>query len=82
LRIAQHGTGWREITIWLNRTIAIAGHHQRGDANMPGQLTISTSYEFEAGDEVELAIWQNTGAGLNIWAQPQYSPEFTIQRIG
>ena len=65
-----------------NRTVAIASAALPGHATMDASITLSTSYKFAAADEVELMVLQNSGGWLSIWALAEYSPEFTIQRIG
>lgn len=44
-------------------------------------MSIATAYWLRAGDYVELVVYQNSGAGLNILESANYSPEFTITRV-
>jgi hypothetical protein len=79
--VAQ-ATGDRRLEIYLNGSTTIA----REGGNVPGGSafvqSITTIYNLSATDYVELRVLQTTGGNLNVLAIGNYSPEFSIQRIG
>jgi len=45
-------------------------------------MQVSTMYKLTASQYVELRLWQNSGAALNVEAWGNYSPEFSVQYMG
>jgi hypothetical protein len=80
---AANATGQRFSQIWLNGgTIIAEGTGMDASAANQTQMTVSTIYQLSVNDYVQLYAWQNSGAGLNVTAVGNYSPEFMMHRIG
>ncbi|MHC4620249.1 MAG: hypothetical protein ACYTEQ_21080 [Planctomycetota bacterium] len=78
---AANSTGSRSITIYLNGTTTITGLFiQAGAAAQT--LCTSVIYDLSATDYLEVRVWQNSGGALNVISSAQFSPEFSIIRIG
>lgn len=75
-------TGQRQLFIRLNGATAIAV--QRGNAAAAGVsvVQVSTQYQLDAGDFVELLALQTSGGNLVVNRTVGYSPEFWIVRLG
>lgn len=82
IAFANAATGFRLIQIRINGTTAIC------DVSSPainGDLTYiaaATDYQLIVGDYVEVVAYQTNGAAININANGNYSPEFSIVRLG
>ena len=71
--------------ILLNGMTVIAFNAAAGTVqNVAQRFALNTTYEFAAGDYVELQIHHTNGAAVarNVLASTQYSPEFWAVRIG
>jgi len=82
-RFASDNAGDRMLIIYLNGTTAIG--LQRVEAVEVAEHTtinVSTIYELEVGDYVELWAYQASGGDLNVEVAANYSPEFMMQKIG
>jgi hypothetical protein len=44
--------------------------------------TVVSPYSLAVNDYVECVVWQTSGGGLNILANGNYSPEFSMVRVG
>jgi len=80
---AANTAGHRVMRIYLNGTTSIADVREPPNIldQAFGQL-ITTIYDLNVGDYIELQVNQNTGADLDVVAVGNYSPEFMMQRIG
>ena len=45
-------------------------------------METSTIYELKKGDYLEVFVYQNSGAPLNVENRGGYSPEFMIAKVG
>jgi hypothetical protein len=52
------------------------------NASVGAQMVVSTTYDLNAGDYVELVAFQDSGSDLNINFQSDFSPYFMMQKIG
>ena len=77
-----HYAGKREIAIRLNAAVLIALHGITSIIAQADILTVATIYSLALNDYIELIVFQDTGNVLNLLSEGNYSPEFTIQRIG
>jgi hypothetical protein len=82
---AAHATGYREATLQVNHTTAIADVVlYPGGANQV-RLNLTTVYDLAQNDYVEVYVYQNSGGNLTLYGNnttPNYSPHFWMQRIG
>lgn len=80
INISANATGVRDAYINLNGGTRIA--EQRGDDpnNAGARISIVTIYPLASGDYVELQVFQNSGATLNILPDSNRSPYFAIMR--
>lgn len=74
--------GYRIGRIKLNATTYIAAYKLPVAADISWFMTFSTIHDLALNDFVEAEVEQNSGGILNIFASPQTSAEFMIQRIG
>ena len=80
---AAHATGYRGVQLTLNGTTAIADTLINASAvpnNTPHQF-VSTIYELSATDYIELDVYQNSGGALNVTANANFSPEFSMVKV-
>lgn len=79
---AINATGYRYVTIVLNRLSILAGAtHKAVDPDYDYQ-SLSTVYPLAANDYVEVQVRQTSGGDLAVRGAPNYSPEFAIQWLG
>lgn len=79
---AANATGERYIRIFLNNATILALHNDTEvSAADTHSLAISTLYALAVNDFVELQVFQNSGAGLNVNSAANYSPEFMFVRV-
>lgn len=81
---AANITGRRETTLRLNGTTVIA-IDERQTVTVAGVFTavsISAHYQLAAGDYVEVVVFQDSGGALNVTTAGNYSPEFSMVRLG
>ena len=84
IRTASNSTGVRDLMIVVDGSTTIAFNGLKANAT-DGDLAImqvSTMYKLTASQYVELRLWQNSGAALNVEAWGNYSPEFSVQYMG
>jgi hypothetical protein len=83
VEFAANATGLRGAEIRLNGATVIGrvavGNAGAGD---PTVLCVSADYEFAVNDYVELLVYQASGGALNVTVGGNYSPEFSMSRIG
>jgi hypothetical protein len=80
---AANATGYRRVFIKLNggTLIAVQDVNATG-AGSEAYLTINAFYRLVRGDYVELFAEQNSGGNLNSVSAGNFSPEFSIVRLG
>lgn len=82
IHFAANATGARAIHIRLNGATFIANDGRASaSATDVNVLTISTLYQLNAGDYVELTVWQNSGGALNVLSSANFSPEFMMVKV-
>ena len=79
---AASATGFRQLTIRLNGTTAIAQELEDIDSSVTHSMTVSTDYPLAANEYVELVVAQTAASPHNVIAAGNTSPEFWIHRIG
>lgn len=82
IEFAVSTVGDRSLQIYLNGATFIAYARISTVAGIAWSLTISTIYDLDIGDFVEIRVIQTSGAPLNLVVSSQLSPEFMMQRIG
>ena len=77
LQFADNATGNRQVAIRLNGSTLLDVRtfpaYSTGGGSMLGTATL---YAFSAGDYVEVRVYQNSGAALDVVASGNHSPEF------
>jgi hypothetical protein len=79
---ASNATGLRTLAIRLNGGNWIAADSRTPISGNVTQHSISGLYYLADGDYVEMLAFQNSGGALNINATNNFSPEFSMVRIG
>ena len=79
---AYNSTGERQIKIMLNGATVIGHASQQAPVSYCLRLALATIYNLAVNDYVETQVYQSSGSSLNVSSSGQYSPEFTMQRIG
>jgi hypothetical protein len=79
---AANATGFRQLSIRLNGTTYIGSQNNpTPSATNPSLLNATTEYALAVNDYVEMTVYQNSGAGLNILFDANLSPEFMWVRV-
>jgi len=73
------GATLKFVQILLNGTTILAKNNIDNAGTFAS--TLSTEYIFAQNDYIELIVWQNSGAALNLNASLNYSPEFWAHRL-
>jgi hypothetical protein len=77
------GGTYRQHRIRLNGTTDIAIDTRRaGEGNTGVECSMSTLYQFAAGDYVEAYVQQDSGGALNVVATGNFGPEFWAVWVG
>jgi hypothetical protein len=71
----------RTIGIRLNGATRIGEHNTESFATYEVIQSVATIYDLGVGDYVELFVFQNSGAALNVLVNPYHSPEFSITML-
>jgi hypothetical protein len=80
---AANATGVRGLGIRGNGVTLLALQATNARTDGAGTyLSVSTLYQFSAGDYVELVAWQNSGSALNSTVESGNTPEFWATFIG
>jgi hypothetical protein len=74
-------TGFRQISIRLNGTIALVRQRQTAVNGDNTEMSISTIYALTATDYVEARVLQTSGGALDLVSLANTSPEFGMVRI-
>lgn len=77
-------TGRRQFELKVNgvTTIALDTDVSTADANVPNRATLATVYQLVPTDYVEVYAYQDSGGALDLNAAGNFSPEFSIARLG
>ena len=83
LRFEGWGVGLRRLTIRLNGVTDIARQDTSAVSGIPTQLTVTTTYELNANDYVELLAYQNSGLAIaaETLANSNQSIEFGMAKV-
>lgn len=81
IQVTGTANGYSGISILLNGT-GIAIEYLPLNNGLQRAHVINTAYDLDAGDYLEVKVYQNSGANRYADLQGDYSPEFWIQRIG
>ena len=79
---ATNAVGQRIYGIRLNGATTICQDIHAAVSTNQDRTTVSTLYAFSAGDYVEAAVFQDSGAALNMESTGNLSPEFMAIRLG
>lgn len=82
IQFESNSTGIRQIVLRLNNATTLAILRVDASATSATILSLSTIYQMNAGDYVNLRVFQDSGVSLNVGAVGNYSPEFAIARLG
>lgn len=82
IAFASNSSGRRQGYIQLNGATLIAVDDRTAVNGAATRLNITKIYSLSAGDYLEAYAYQNSGGNLNVSASGNYSPEFSMQRIG
>jgi hypothetical protein len=75
-------TSYRRLKVRLNGATIIAQETVAPVNGAATEMTVATIYELAANDYVELLAYQNSGGALAINTLLNYTPEFSMIRIG
>lgn len=79
---AANATGIRGVRFFVNNAVSIGDHlHQNIGAVISMAMEASTIYSFNAGDYIEMQVYQNSGGPLNCTASLNSGPEFRMQML-
>lgn len=78
--VSAQPTGVRLLVVVLNGTTAIAMLNADGSAH-GNRMQISTHYYLNAGDYVELELYQDSGTNLTLYRDPNWSPDFGMVKV-
>lgn len=79
---AANANGGRFVAIRINGSDYQARQFSPGIASLTVSLNVAAICDLEAGDYAELMAYQNSGGNLDIVKAGDYSPEFSMERIG
>jgi hypothetical protein len=72
------GAGVRGVQIRLNGTTIIASNFVNPVTGASTDLMVTTEYNLAVGDYVELLVYQDSGAAINVLRGANYSPIFSM----
>ena len=83
-RYTENSTGSRGFFLELNGTTEIGRQYQPAVLSAQGgtALTVTTTYDLAVNDFIKVYAFQGSGGALSVTASANFSPEFTIQKIG
>ena len=79
---ASNPTGYRQITIRHNAATAIKSSRIDAVQTSGSRVVVSEVYEMLAGEFVTLRAFQTSGGNLNVLSSNNFSPVFSIWRVG
>lgn len=79
IRWGSSATGFRQVQIRLNAATNICTVRQ--GAHGADMQVFSTLYDLAVDDYLEVVVYQNSGAALNVGAYGNYSPEFMMVKV-
>ena len=77
LYLASNATGFREAILRVNGVTQIARDNKMALTGTVTALNPTTEWRLAAGDYVEVLVFQNSGAALNVVAGASETPEFS-----
>lgn len=80
--ITNNSTGVRQVFIRVNNATVIASEIKNALSKGNTPVNISTVYDLNENDYLELVAFQDSGVALEIVSLVNFSPEFSIVRIG
>jgi hypothetical protein len=82
-RFASNSTGQRMLALKLNGATYLAYQETNALAgSLATILSVGTQYLLAVNDYIELEATQNSGSALNVEVIGNYSPEFSMTRLG
>lgn len=84
VEFAHNVTGIRVLYITLNAITIVAELtlYAINAATVPTAMQVGCQYALSVGDYVIVQVFQNSGVALNIQASNNYSPDFSMIRVG
>ncbi len=79
---APDAIGWRQVSIDVNGVTRIASETKVPDGSIQCMFSISTEYPLAVNEYIELIVKQTKGSNLNVTSLANYSPEFSMRRVG
>lgn len=79
---ASNATGTRQLQVWLNGATDIGHEARQASTGGVMSMSISVIYDLAVNDYVELRVNQDSGGGLNVNSTGNYTPEFSMVRVG
>jgi hypothetical protein len=77
---ADNATGERVVNIRLNGSLMIASDRRPGHGSV--NMLLSTPYNLNINDYLEVVVYQNRGGDLNVIRVSDYSPVFGMTYLG
>jgi hypothetical protein len=81
VRFASNAVGYRLVYIKINGGSSISSMLTNAVSGVGTRISISTQYELQVNDYVEVEVYQTSGGALNIESNGNYSPEFMMTKI-
>lgn len=78
---ASNSTGFRVLNLKLNGSTVIAAVTSPAVSGVATRQLVAIEYQLAAGDYIEVEVYQNSGASLNVAAQT-YSPWLAVSWVG
>lgn len=78
VRWASNATGYRQVLLRVNGTSYIGTKNDQAITAGVHYIQVTSTWEFSAGDYIELDVVQNSGGALDVQVQASDSPEFWI----
>lgn len=81
---AANATGFRQVGFLVNGSATVGNTRTMAvtTASEPTVQSVATLYRLSASDYAEVVVYQNSGGSLGITVASNYSPEFSMVRIG
>ena len=77
-----NASGRRIVDIFLNAATTIGRVETTSAAVVPLTQTVTVVYSLAVNDFVEVSVTQLSGGALNVQSSPNFSPEFSMVRVG
>lgn len=80
---SANATGYRDLRVYLNTATMIALNRDvTASGSLTSEMNVSTLYSLAVNDYVELMVYQTAGVNVNVTASANWSPEFSMVRVG